>query len=257
MGTLTNAQSQEKLPVSAGPTAHDLTVLEHLVQGKTLEEAGVDTGFLLRVMKDPALGLVYARAREMSSYAMEEEALVRLRNAQGTKMPATELRALDLLVQQLRWSAIKRNPSVYSEKAAVNVTVPIQINTTLDMGDSAANATKEFPNIYEVTVETRRDIPINELPDDYIAELSRTPLTITGLAESSVEAAEKEKEGEAQPGVLQAVVGASNARANPRKRAHKIKKGSKEAMAARSRANALEVVEVAEGQEGAGQGTTQ
>jgi len=148
-------------------TGHDMAVLEAIVQGKTLEEAGVNSAFLLRVAQSHDLAVTYAKAREMSSYALEEEALGRLRAAAtGGKLEHGALRAIDLLAQQLRWSAIKRNPNVYSEKAAVNVTVPIQINTSLDLGDGATSGTKEFPNIYEATVVVEREVPRADLPGD-------------------------------------------------------------------------------------------
>lgn len=148
-------------------TGHDMAVLEAIVQGKTLEEAGVNSAFLLRVAQSHDLAVTYAKAREMSSYALEEEALGRLRAAAtGGKLEHGALRAIDLLAQQLRWSAIKRNPNVYSEKAAVNVTVPIQINTSLDLGDGATSGTKEFPNIYEATVTVEREVPRADLPGD-------------------------------------------------------------------------------------------
>lgn len=164
-------QPQALQPVDTGPplvpgevSDHDMAVLEALVQGKTLEEAGVNTAFLLRIAKSADLSLVYSKAREMSAFALEEEALGRLRAAVVSgNVPATALRALDMLVQQLRWSAIKRNPNVYSEKAAVNVTVPIQIHTTLDLGEGLSTGTKEYPNIYEARAEVVQEHPIADL----------------------------------------------------------------------------------------------
>lgn len=151
-----------------------MAVLEAVVQGKTLEEAGVNAAFLLRVAASPDLSVVYAKAREMSSYALEEEALGRLRAAVASGNPSsTALRAIDLLAQQLRWSAIKRNPNVYSEKAAVNVTVPIAIHTSLDLGAGIGSGTKEFPNIYEAKVEVAREVPLADLDPERPASAVR------------------------------------------------------------------------------------
>lgn len=146
-------------------SGHDAAVIEAIAQGKSLEEAGVSPAFLLRVGNVPGLSVALKVARELSSYALEEEALGRLRAAvtAGT-MTNTQLRALDLLVTQLRWSSIKRNPNVFSEKAAVNVTVPIQINTSLDLGaGEVGSGTKEFPNIYEATAVIRQEIPLEDV----------------------------------------------------------------------------------------------
>ena len=143
-----------------------MAVLEGIVQGRTLSEAGVDTSFLLEIAKNAELGIVFAKAREMSSYAMEEEAIGRLRAAAAdAKVTSTQLRAIDLLVQQLRWSSVKRNPNVFSEKAAVSITVPIQINTSLDLGHGATAGTKEFPNIYEAVAQLPATVPLEQVPD--------------------------------------------------------------------------------------------
>lgn len=161
-----NTSSLAERPPDADRNAiseHSMAVLEAIVTGKTLQEAGVDSAFLLEVAKHPTLGLGFAKAREMSSYALEEEAIGRLRAAVAEgKVTSTQLRAIDLLVQQLRWSSIKRNPNVYSEKAAVNITVPIEIKTTLDLGDGATAGTKEFPNIYEAVAEVPTTVPLEQ-----------------------------------------------------------------------------------------------
>ncbi len=170
-----------------------LAYCEALAFGRTLADIETDPGlpprdlFLLWVMKDPELAAAFARAREMSSYTLEDEALHLLRLKTKDAKSMVELRAVDLLVQQIRWSAAKRNAQVFSEKAAVNVTVPIQINTSLDMGaGGASNSTKEFPNIYEIEAKHVREevreqegpeIPTREAPGGVRDRLRAVPRT--------------------------------------------------------------------------------
>lgn len=148
----------------APPVDHEigLQVLERLAVGRSLAEIAEVPGmpsketFLVWVMQSPALAQAYAKAREVSSYAMEDEALTLLRRMKENEvMTAPKAKALDLLVQQLRWSAEKRNPLTYSRQNNVNLQIPVQINTNLDLGDhKAGGGTSEFPNIYELTAET-------------------------------------------------------------------------------------------------------
>lgn len=197
-----------------------MAVLEAVVQGKTLEEAGVDTAFLLRVAKNPDLSVVYAKAREMSSYALEEEALGRLRAAAATPgVSSTALRAIDLLVQQLRWSAIKRNPNVFSDKAAVNVTVPIAIHTSLDLGEGIGSGTKEFPNIYEARVEVVQEVPIADTdPESALADIRYGGRTAEGGLGGTLKAVEEGAEadnGREAPAMAEFDVISPNRRSRP------------------------------------------
>ena len=141
------------------------------MQGATLREAGADSAFLLRVMQNPTLALAFKLSREVSAYALEEEAITRLRRAADDpkSLPHGAMTAISRLVEQLRWSSEKRHPSVYSAKAALNLTVPIQINTSLDMGDGGATSAPGFANIYELKAEVIRDA--DHVPADTIREM--------------------------------------------------------------------------------------
>jgi hypothetical protein len=46
-------------------------------------------------------------------------------------------------MNHLRWVAARRNPQLFSEKAAIKLTVPIQINTNLDLGGSLLDQTMD------------------------------------------------------------------------------------------------------------------
>ncbi len=145
-------------------------VVEQMAFGRTLHEISEMPGmppvdsFLFWLSQTPDLQLAVEKARQMSAYVMEDEALSLTRRAVSDPGDTSALRALELHVKQLQWSSIKRNPQVYSEKSAVSVTVPIQINTSLDLGqDSARKGTTEFPNIYAMRAENVIEVDPSEL----------------------------------------------------------------------------------------------
>jgi len=102
----------------------------------------------------PECARAYAAAREISAYAMEEEALQIGRGVWGEPGSAQRVRAADIYMNQLRWSASRRNPRIYSEKTAVKVVVPIQINTGLDLlGDGSGEKTLDGADVYNLTAQ--------------------------------------------------------------------------------------------------------
>lgn len=144
---------------------------EEIAFGHTLREVEQMPGmppaklFLIWMMKAPNIMRAYQMAREMSGYMMEDEALQLARDLVADPGNNQHIRAVEILIQQLKWTAGKRNPQVFSDKSEVKVTVPIQINTSLDMGDTQMQGTKEFPNIYEMraTVGVEVDTPGGEV----------------------------------------------------------------------------------------------
>lgn len=109
--------------------------------------------FMVWMMKNPQLLRAYMVAREMSGYMMEDEALQLARDLVEDPQNNQHIRAVEVLINQLKWTAGKRNPQVFSDKSTVNVTVPIQINTSLDMGGDQSQGTPQFPNIYEMRAQ--------------------------------------------------------------------------------------------------------
>lgn len=70
----------------------------------------------------------------------------------------TQVRAFEVAMNQLRWSATRRDPARYGERANTVVRVPIQINTTLDLGDDTAGGTTEHPNIYGLEARVTTEV---------------------------------------------------------------------------------------------------
>lgn len=149
--------------------------LELVALGKSLFEIEQDESlppaetFIQWVMVYPDMARAYTMARELSGYMLEEEALFLARYVKNNP-PSTAigLKSYELLINQLKWAAGKRNPQVFSDKAALNVTVPIQINTSLDLGSEQKSGTKEFPNIYDMSASLEQAVPLDEVPIDAV-----------------------------------------------------------------------------------------
>jgi hypothetical protein len=135
-----------------------LAVCARIADGETLIAVCRDDGmptkatFSRWVVAYPEVGRAYAAAREMSAYSLEEDALELGRHLITAPENSNKVRAFDILMNQLRWSAARRNPRVFSEKGAIQITVPVQINTTLDMATGAEN-TAEFPEIFSLDMQ--------------------------------------------------------------------------------------------------------
>ena len=135
-----------------------LRTLEHVALGRTFDQIERIRGcppwsvFSKWLAHSGELALAYERAREVSAYVLEDEAMTLLRRMNEAPGTTQALRSLEMLVAHIRWVAEKRNPRVYAAKSAVSVTVPIQINTTLDMGHTGSG-TSTHPNIYELKAE--------------------------------------------------------------------------------------------------------
>lgn len=137
-----------------------LSIVEQVSQGVLLKDACKEAGFPSTAafqrwcVQHPEVGRAYNAARELSAQAFEEAALeigARLqRMARSKTTTGTQVRAYEAAMAQLRWSAERRDPGKFANRGPVSVQVPIQINTTLDLGASVGAGTAEHPNIYSI-----------------------------------------------------------------------------------------------------------
>lgn len=152
-----------------------LSICERIAKGETLKHICLDahmpstTTVHRWVIIYPKFGDAYNAARELSAYALEDEAMdaARLIRSQHDSNSA-KVRAFDIAIQQFRWSAARRNPRVYSERSAVLVTVPIQINTSLNLDSGAAvDATHaNDPNaVYTIDAIVNKEVTDEQEPD--------------------------------------------------------------------------------------------
>ncbi len=131
-----------------------LKICEKVAEGATLLDICKGTGMPHRtsfwrwVMLYKDVAVSYQAARELSAQSLEEEALSMARTLTGpNNFTTVKVRAFDIAMQQLRWSATRRDPSKYGQKAKETITVPIQINTTLDLGGDM----RDGQGIYTIT----------------------------------------------------------------------------------------------------------
>jgi hypothetical protein len=102
------------------------------------------------IVNQPELHKAYLAARELSAFSMEEEAIDMARAVRSDPQNAVKVRAYEVALNQLRWSAARRNPRVYSERGQMVITVPIQINTTLDMSEGDSGPPRPPDNVYDL-----------------------------------------------------------------------------------------------------------
>lgn len=123
-----------------------LRVIEALAQGHTLTSALKEPGtpswttFHKWLALYPELRTAYEAARELSAQALEDEALLLARDlAAPNNYTAGRTRQFEVAMGQLRWSAARRDPKRYGTRQETSTVIPIQINTTLDLGAGGAN----------------------------------------------------------------------------------------------------------------------
>ena len=133
-----------------------LKICEKVADGGTLLDIckGIGmphrTSFHRWVMLYKDVAISYQAARELSAQSLEDEALGLARELSGqNNFTTVKVRAIDISLQQLRWSATRRDPSKYGQKAKETITVPIQINTTLNLGGD----NRDSQGIYTITAE--------------------------------------------------------------------------------------------------------
>lgn len=154
-----------------------LAICERIAEGQTLSAiCAPGSGMPARqtfhrwVVQFPELSRAYSAARELSAHSLEEEALDTARELREKKsrqkLTGVEVQAMKTAMDQLRWSAGRRNPRVYSERAAVQLTVPIQINTSLDLGGGPS-----MDNVYDI--KALIEAPVEPEQTDHKLEMQR------------------------------------------------------------------------------------
>jgi len=137
-----------------------LEMCERIADGATLRELcapgnGFVTYYTFRrwCLLQPELALAYREARTLSAINFEEESIDMAREIRTDPGSAQRVRAFDVAMNHLRWVAARRNPQLFSEKAAIKLTVPIQINTNLDLGGSLMDQTLDKSGKSTYTLE--------------------------------------------------------------------------------------------------------
>jgi len=118
-----------------------LEIIEKVAQGETIRKVCEGdirfphpVTFKRWVVNNPQLAKALDVAHKVSALSLEEEALDTAREIKLKQRDGTQVRAYEVLLQQLRWSAERRDPAKYGTRAPISIRVPIQINTSLDLG---------------------------------------------------------------------------------------------------------------------------
>lgn len=105
----------------------------------------------------------YERARELSAQSLEDEALEYARilaSAKSNDFTGTKVQAYNIAMQQLRWSATHRDKARYGTSDLKNTTVPIVINTTLNLGQEGQGpATDIQQSVYTISAVIKPGVP--------------------------------------------------------------------------------------------------
>lgn len=159
--------------------------------------------FLRWVATVPELQTAYSAALQLSAHAFEEKAIDKAERTALLPGSPQNVAAANLLVGQYRWSAARRNPTRYSDKGNTQIVVPVNINTTLDLGNLKQSSEVEVPDIYTLKVEegefnevdtgpsedegetpkvlsTRETFKELLRPDEPVVGISRQPILQTG-----------------------------------------------------------------------------
>lgn len=155
-----------------------LKIVERMAEGETIAkicEKGSGfphpTTFKRWVVNNPELAKAVDAARKLSAQSMEEEALDAAREIKRSQRDGTHVRAVEILLQQLRWSMERRDPAQYGTKAPVNIRVPIQVNTTLALSEDAGSII-DGKSIYKI--EARQNVS----PDRTIEQAKSTEYVV-------------------------------------------------------------------------------
>lgn len=187
------AKSLEKADVVPTLSADDLrralTVIEGLAAGDRLSTltGGPDQPkrgtFYRWVTLYPEIKKAFDAAREISAYSLEDktldiaETLISPNDYTGTKV-----RALEVAMGQLRWSASRRNAGAFGDKGQASMVIPIQINTSLDIGQAGGGRVVLDNNVYDFAHAIDKGEPLPEeaplIEDQPIAPLISEPKAV-------------------------------------------------------------------------------
>lgn len=212
---------ERRLPVKYSPEVA-LTLCERLAEGKSLVQICEMPDMPSRntvykwLTVYPKFFDAYERAREVSAQSLEDEAIEMARTLTNQNdFTGTKVQAYNIAMQQLRWSAAHRDRNRYGERAANTTVVPVQINTTLNLGQDGIPATDNEKSIYTVEFNVTAPVPLagtsatNDGPNilDLTAENGDNPPLPFGLPETESNDLHPKSKGGGKPGPRKGVPG--------------------------------------------------
>lgn len=123
-----------------------LIIVERIANGETLTDIcrtsphmPQPATFRRWAANNPDLAQALIAAIIISASSLEEEALNTARAIALLPKDGVHVQAAKVKLEQLRWSAERRDPTKFGVRSQINVKVPIQINTTMDLGQEKGN----------------------------------------------------------------------------------------------------------------------
>lgn len=146
-----------------------LKICENIASGLTLKELCEldDMPNIVTVYKwlslYPPFFDAFHRAKEISALSLEEEALLMARELKGPNdFTGVKVQAYNIAMQQLRWSASRRNPGQYGQKALdgggkVSITITSSLNIAQDGQPPTDNAKSIYTIEFDPSQATEKE----------------------------------------------------------------------------------------------------
>lgn len=159
-----------------------LDIVERIADGELLSKITAPNADPLTITKQtfmrwvatvPELQTAYAAALQLSAHSFEEKAIDKAERTALAPGTPQNVSAASLLISQYRWSAARRNPTRYSDKGNTQIVVPVNISTTLDMGNKRQSVEVEVPDIYTIKFDEEGEFSEVE-PVDVVTSLAKT-----------------------------------------------------------------------------------
>lgn len=138
-----------------------LDIIERVAMGETLTTILKEPGMPHRstlfqwFLHYPEAKEAYLTALELSARVFEEEGIEAARDLKDKPGTGTRVRAHETFLGQLRWSATRRSPREFGDRGNLNVVVPVQIITPLDIGQPGAQPSDAEATVYEMAAKVQ------------------------------------------------------------------------------------------------------
>lgn len=117
---------------------------------------------------EPTAARALKSARELSAMAFEEEAIEIGRTRAKDPGTGQKVRAAEVLMNQLRWSAGRRDPKNFGDQSTTRIVVPVHITTPLPLTEEAAVEAGEKAEVNIYDVEAKVVVPAD--PDNLLID---------------------------------------------------------------------------------------
>lgn len=166
------AQGTISGPMTRYDPALAMRVLESIAAGMTRKQIEADptlpafVTFVKWTLLDPKLREAWEEARRISALLLEDRALQEAEDITSPKAEewsGTRMRAAEIAMNQWRWSAARRDRATFGDRNEASLVVPVQINTTLDLGNGM---TRHMPSTDAVVNPYRVEVEVEEQDSD-------------------------------------------------------------------------------------------